>query len=468
MPFINEARKKSPDPLQERLRANKEAWNKACSVFIAELIAFKKGLNGRGDPKYSLPPSNIKDPLPSQVLSLLNRISGDYEHIISGANSIIKEQENYSKTRRKKVEKKAELEVEASNPLTRLVSRIKSIVSSDKYKGYRMAMLNTSINLYKNLRIFQDEVLDRKIEDLPVIMDAFLKNLYTFSLIEDYLNRLKEVMQKEEHGDDVPIVDNTGNISKELHRPMLREDIETPKKEKESPHEKEKKEFVHWDVLNLRELKKDLQEIIDVGLPISMILPVTSKLMEYERTSDEDKKELLKDLIYDEYDKVIIEARKIIKEKTGLDLSEDATLAEIADRYEQFMLKQKEKKAFVINAGNPLSRWMKKKLYRMAPFDNTAAARLEIIELTEQIMKELDKLMNILEERVDVDELAPVVAEIDGLFNEMKKSIQILSTVNKEHYLSVDRDKKDHPSRRDLLELELRRKIKRDIDKELL
>lgn len=99
-------RKRSMDPAQEHLREQKSLWNKSTTDLIAKIIAFKRGLNGRGDPRAGLPASNIKEPLPSQVGSYLDQIATDYSSLVSGAEKIIQEQEHYSKVRRKTQPKK--------------------------------------------------------------------------------------------------------------------------------------------------------------------------------------------------------------------------------------------------------------------------------------------------------------------------------------------------------------------------
>ncbi len=96
-----EARKTSPDPVQEALRGHKDTWNHEASLLIAQLIAFKRGLNGRGEPKVGLPPGSIKDPIPSEVGSYLDQLADRYNKLISDAHSIIEEQAHYSEGRNK-------------------------------------------------------------------------------------------------------------------------------------------------------------------------------------------------------------------------------------------------------------------------------------------------------------------------------------------------------------------------------
>lgn len=110
------ARKRSADPAQEHLREQKAIWNKSTTDLIAKIIAFKRGLNGRGDPRVGLPPSNIKEPLPAQVGAYLDGIATDYEALINGAERIMQEQEHYSQVRRKTQPKMAPTGVPQSQP----------------------------------------------------------------------------------------------------------------------------------------------------------------------------------------------------------------------------------------------------------------------------------------------------------------------------------------------------------------
>lgn len=95
-----DALKRSPDPLQERLRERKANWNKATSEFITRIIGFKRAMNGRGDNRYALPISNIKNPLPSEVVSFLAELSSNYQALAQEAEAIVQEQEAYSHARR--------------------------------------------------------------------------------------------------------------------------------------------------------------------------------------------------------------------------------------------------------------------------------------------------------------------------------------------------------------------------------
>lgn len=95
------SRSQSKDPVQESLRSKKDSWNSDASTLIAQLIAFKRGLNGRGDPRAGIPTSRIKDPLPSEVGSYLDQMASNFNTLIHEAQSIINDQQSYSSNRQK-------------------------------------------------------------------------------------------------------------------------------------------------------------------------------------------------------------------------------------------------------------------------------------------------------------------------------------------------------------------------------
>lgn len=96
---------KSTDPQQQKLRDHKKNLNMAISEFISRMIALKRGLNGRGDPRYNLNPGKIQDPLPESVSSLLNELTSNFQQLADEALKIVQEQAYYSEHRRKPMQK---------------------------------------------------------------------------------------------------------------------------------------------------------------------------------------------------------------------------------------------------------------------------------------------------------------------------------------------------------------------------
>lgn len=97
--------KNPPDPAQLALRNRKKVWNKAVSQVIDRFFAFKDALNGKGSLEYGLPKSNIKNPIPSEIVSFLAELSSNFQQLALEASHIIQEQAHYSETRKKPMKK---------------------------------------------------------------------------------------------------------------------------------------------------------------------------------------------------------------------------------------------------------------------------------------------------------------------------------------------------------------------------
>ncbi len=112
---------KSKDSVQQKLRDAKKNWNLASREFIARVIAFKKGINGRGDAKKNLPVSDIKQPIPQEVSSFGNELESNFAQLMGAAEAIEAEQAAYSASKQKQMQEreqrrakpKAEPKVEA-------------------------------------------------------------------------------------------------------------------------------------------------------------------------------------------------------------------------------------------------------------------------------------------------------------------------------------------------------------------
>lgn len=99
--MIKSARKASSDPNQEKLRQNKDSWNKEVSSLINDLIHFKKLVNGWPN-KFFDERSKIIDPIPSDPIKILSDLLSKYNNINQAGKNIVQQQIDYSKNRKKK------------------------------------------------------------------------------------------------------------------------------------------------------------------------------------------------------------------------------------------------------------------------------------------------------------------------------------------------------------------------------
>lgn len=97
---------KSKDPEQQKIRDAKKNWNVASRAMIAKIIAFKKGINGRGDAKVGLPVSDIKMPIPAEVSSFANEIEANFQQLMQAAQQIEAMQATYAARKQKTLQER--------------------------------------------------------------------------------------------------------------------------------------------------------------------------------------------------------------------------------------------------------------------------------------------------------------------------------------------------------------------------
>jgi len=205
------ARKRSEDPLQEKLRERKAQWNKEVKTLIAQLIAFKRGLNGKGDPRAGLPASNIKHPFPDEIGRYLDEMATRYQKVVDEAGQIIDAQKDYSQHRRKSRKEtpmSAPIPVAASsaNVLEKYGSWWGSrvwtwvtqypIIGGHEADRNRIALLNTSTALIKYLDETEKELVRKSPEAVPA---AVYKLLAMHSLFDNRFIKIFNRMMTQHH-----------------------------------------------------------------------------------------------------------------------------------------------------------------------------------------------------------------------------------------------------------------------------
>lgn len=189
------ARKTSADPVQEKLRKDKDVWNKQVSQFIENVKQVKKTMNGYPS-KLNPQKGNIKNPLPPSVPSTLEALTQAFDNIAQSGESIVEEQLAYSKNRRKNQpkapvvpapaptqapaepaapetpdlskqltawEEKYGLVAEASNPISRFFTKLLNpsfgFGEAARVRRVRMQLLRACADTYKKLGRLQVEIV---------------------------------------------------------------------------------------------------------------------------------------------------------------------------------------------------------------------------------------------------------------------------------------------------------------------
>lgn len=238
-----QGRKKSLDPVQEALRQRKDEWNKEVSSFIAGIIALKKGMNGRGDQKIGLPPSSIKEPLPTQVGSYLLFLADEFSKIISGGKEIISYQEEYSNNRKKSLNK------EASWWGSRLYSKFDFLSLSREERKLRLSFLKSLVYLMKEFKNFEDIISSSKGESTAVAATEFTSFMNSF--IGDFFFKFQEYRSL------FKAVDDDKEITTQDQKQPQDDDLEPA-------FLKAKKDFVNLELIVTKLLaKEENKQILD-------------------------------------------------------------------------------------------------------------------------------------------------------------------------------------------------------------
>lgn len=232
------ARKPSSDLVQEKLRVHKSQWNGNVSALIGELIALKRGLNGKGDPKHNIPPSSIKDPLPNEVLHTLSEVANHYSDVLNDAKSVINEQSQYSARRRKP---KQAMEVEASWAGSRMWAKMTHWLKLDKeIRKLRFRILDDAADLKRKFKHLHLTLVGRDGSAVPngLLIVEQITNQFLHLLTN--IKRLQKLVEK--NNEEMPgvVAPPTPEVP-ELPSPIpaLQEEVKPPKSNIQSPYRKE-------------------------------------------------------------------------------------------------------------------------------------------------------------------------------------------------------------------------------------
>lgn len=379
--LITIARKHSEDPAQEQLRSQKALWNKSTSGFIAKLIAFKKAMNGKGDPRFGLPASNIKMPLPTELTSYLHQLIDEYSSIVHGAEDLFHQQEEYSQHRN---QKQAELISEASWWGSRFWT--KNVKMKGTSKPYLTRMLNAGADMHR-LLLDMENITSSSDPNYLVDLSYYL-NKILFTKFNGMVEDLK-LWSKNSN----PILEPNPNKSPALPSSNLQEPTNT---ELESLEPETK---IDWNLLS--EIKLDLSDaeavittlILKKEIPIEFksnlsnikkTLAFISRWKQDWKSLNEGKKQEILKLIQD----------KIVEPYQELLMIGKASINNEAVNFKELNLALQTPKL----AHNPLTRFLKQKLLQTPFFGKEdREVRLRLNETIKSVIIKLDQLLNTIE-----------------------------------------------------------------------
>lgn len=454
------SRARSQDGLQEHLRQRKQVWNEECSAFIARLnafkphlISFKRGLNGRGDNKAGLPVSDIKNPLPNEVGSYLGGVSSEFKELSSifsalatEANGIIQEQAQYAARRRKSQKHSDDQQntmiVEGSNALSRFWAHLSSMFSTgNPLTQQRLSMLGLSHKLFQNLIKFEDLVLDKGLSNIPQVLNSYF-------LVNNNVKALSLSMQK--FLASQPKLDNkTEPIKKDQpdNNPIAKNipDIQISEVNDLTPPEK---------------LKENVVVMSNIGLDKEEIRPFLHLFHTWRKETDYNKKNLIEDRVRDVYQELISLLRSKFEKNIGQSLPTNLTLSDLVEIYK----KSETVKYSIEKCGsNYLSRLFRKYKQQFGKKDPSTSLRLEIYNYIKDTKKNVDELMNLLEDKnINATSLHSKMSQIEELIIKMGEPLKLLNVLHKDTYYEKDtrKDLKLDPAGRYFT-----KQIRKDVDK---
>lgn len=439
------AQKGVKDPVQKHLRDMKKTWYNETSTLIAQLIAFKRGVSGRGDQQAGLPPSNIKDPLPDEVIRYLEEMNRRYQEVSSKAAEIIKTQEQYSKNRRKS---NKEIISTASNRFTRFFAWI------TQYPWFRNdEITKIRIDLLYSLSDFENRINDIEYLLTSIDKNAPLRAFFEFSgliVLFDtrFVNKFEEAINKQisfykEHKDEI------GSPPKAEFNSKLEDKIkkneEDVKKEEQTEEKYKSKTSLKITDTSINDILADLDNLIRLKDSIKEL-----KTLDFE---DIKKQYLTIRVFINEIKKKgldennIIELNKLYKEfvsniAKGLGHEEATTIQELVEKKAFFlscMIKLAEKKR--------LQRWLQR--LRLSLFSNEFDRhRLDSAKKMRDLTNKMDEIQTMFESKglslmtsiQSVIEMYVLLGEVCKFFSYIGKYYNYMHGVykinNKTHSLS--------------------------------
>ena len=480
---------KSKDPNQQKLRDKKQHWNGSYRQFSQKLKAFKDGINGRGNAKLGLPPSNIKNPLPAEIGSFLNQLASEFQQIVGEAEGIITEQEQYARTRRHKKLKTApqavqppaqEQPTQETNPLAILGSRklflkeagklgrlwqyITSVFSSKKFNKQRVGLLRQAADLYYSLLDFENEILSFGINNIPNIVSTHKKVKYNLATFAGTFEGVIEMIAKSGEAKVEPKVAPKEKPTQEQER-------------EEEPTEEE----IEIEPSTFAQIEHDKHLMFNNNLAKDAIIELNKLMMEYKKEPDPQTKSMWLDRVVDYHNQLVRSLISEAKKKYGQNLN----IKSIQDIVN--IIKQNTKKTtaelvsdhIIKTSHNKFTRYLKRKLVELAPASKTATVRLELLDIVEEMKNLVKKMMDILQ-KVSIEgstSLEEVKTHLDAIEEDMlriKRPLHILNVFFMKGFFAKNEKKKKQKGKKPeisedeaMMDYVLKRKLKRELAQDL-
>ena len=519
----------SNDPKQQALRTVKRRFNIGYKNFSQRLKGLKDGINGRAS-KVGIPASNIKDPLPGEVGTVLEQLASEFAQLVDSAHSIIDEQGMYSKTRRKKQPKHRQQEMptaeapeqeagggeklveqlsrlgsadedilisEASNRFTRLWQYIKSpITGRSEKERHRIQLLKLFADTFYRTLDFENAVLIPDLGHMPETVNTFQLLRYSFDSVKDsfLVYRDKDVREKariaEEH--EKKRAEEAMQANEEAEEPEAKPQEEQVAQKPEQNEEQAKREEANREsvLASLRKTEEELGLVFEtfgwssVGNVLSIIAMFLKRassnyqaFMKQKTVVDKKISELAGN---EQYWKDLMKAAA---KRYGKD--KFANIKKKADLMARLKQAVAENWPVIDGSGgkraaegsdrivklshNVLTRALRRQLIKLIPFNKTAVHRLDIVANLDKIKHELKEAMSSIEKGIDVKALKDRIKTIDELLNETTSLVRIINVLFEQKTFEERKKRKTRTGEEydPISDFLMRRKLRRDLHRGL-
>lgn len=499
---------RSKDNAQQRLRDRKRQWNSTYRDFSQKLKAFKDGMNGRGNAKVGLPPSNIKEPMPAEIGSYLSQLAGEFQTIVGDAENIIAEQSQYARTRRRRKPKtpgmpspqqpsgasespaapieappavaenlahlgatEYDLEKEASNKLTRFWQYLTAIFSGKQYNRQRVGLLSQAADVYYSLLDFENKILSMSISDIPRTVGVSKDVIYDINSFVGTFQGVQRMMENkaEEAGVKKPGKDEEkGN--KDKNAPPTQPGIQS---QPQLPPEAAAPVGMPAD---LAKIKNDVHLLFNASLGKQQVQELMEMIREYQEEDDKGMKSMWADRIKSNFEELVKHLANEVQKKYGPAAASVRSVQDIIS-----LVRQNKKAEYISDymektAHNRLTRALKRRLVKMRTSNKTAPVRLQIIDILDSMKTTIKNIMNVLEKDLSMEELVKHIESLEEEKEKLTRPLHVLNIFYMKDFFAKDKKKKPKKMKgrevpvskeEELVDYVLQRKLKRELSGDL-
>lgn len=454
LPNKKRQRKPSKNPEINALLEIKYKWENDVSVFIEDIISAKRGLSGAPDSRVGFSKSKITQPVNPKAISLLQQLVGRYRDISNRGLEIAQKQNELATKHRLKPKGHSAPKSDMSNPLepkttsaeyilykdasgrlSRMWYKAKSMFSKDPNRPVKKDLLNHLVETKKSITDIQKVIVnvnpgEQALSALQSEIDSFQKKLEGINLmLASIANKYNLLSDPKISGLIVGNLDPYQTILKNLEVEfnilylMPRENVRAAmtfhklKNQYQSAYDRtERKKIIE----QIRELYKDTILFFKRKYP---------DLTEWN--TFEELKHLFDQKVNSDHEKSLKEIALKEQARSEPEVKAEEVKAELPKE------PVVETETLQTSAGR-LSNFIRNKRTQLLPFAGPGETyRIDAYKICNQLRKEINSLMNLIEDESDFINLANTFSEIkmtnSNLLNEVNDYINTVSinTVSK-------------------------------------